>query len=140
MGEMYAADTWAHDISGPGMLTKAGSGTLTLSGYNSYAGGTQLEDGTLVAGTAMALGLGDLLVSGGVLEVSALGLDIAGEAAIEGGTLVVDLGDAQAGSTISVLRAGTIVGAFDAVTDADGNALEVQTADGEMTIVVPSAG
>ena len=26
------------------------------------------------------------------------------------------------------------------VTDADGNALEVQTADGEMTIVVPSAG
>ena len=140
MGEMYAADIWAHDISGPGMLTKAGSGTLTLSGYNSYAGGTQLEDGTLVAGTAMALGLGDLLVSGGVLEVSALGLDIAGEAAIEGGTLVVDLGDAQAGSTISVLRAGTIVGAFDAVTDADGNALEVQTADGEMTIVVPSAG
>jgi autotransporter-associated beta strand protein len=34
-------------ISGTGPLSKSGSGTLTLSGINSYTGGTSINDGTL---------------------------------------------------------------------------------------------
>src|SRR4029077_18849597 len=44
-------------ISGSGFsLTKAGSGTLTLSGANTYTGGTTLNAGTLNINNASALG------------------------------------------------------------------------------------
>lgn len=39
--------TWSGDISGNGKLTKAGTGTLTLAGNNSYLGGTDVAFGTL---------------------------------------------------------------------------------------------
>ena len=39
--------TLSGDISGSGGLTKTGSGTLVLTGANSYAGGTTVSDGTL---------------------------------------------------------------------------------------------
>jgi autotransporter-associated beta strand protein/T5SS/PEP-CTERM-associated repeat protein len=39
--------TLAANIGGPGSLTKAGAGTLILSGNNSYAGGTGIGGGTL---------------------------------------------------------------------------------------------
>ncbi|MGN6146502.1 MAG: beta strand repeat-containing protein, partial [Mesorhizobium sp.] len=37
-------------------LAKAGTGTLTLSGINTYSGGTMIGDGVLIAGGASALG------------------------------------------------------------------------------------
>ena len=43
-------------IAGSVGLTKAGAGTLTLSGTNTYAGGTVISGGTLVAGTNANLG------------------------------------------------------------------------------------
>jgi autotransporter-associated beta strand protein len=46
----------ASTISGTGALTKAGAGTLTLSGTNSYQGATTIEAGTLKAGSVGALG------------------------------------------------------------------------------------
>ncbi|KAI1691248.1 passenger-associated-transport-repeat domain-containing protein [Ditylenchus destructor] len=42
-------------ISGGGMLIKSGTGILTLSGTNSYTGGTRVEAGTLSMGSAAAL-------------------------------------------------------------------------------------
>lgn len=42
--------------SGFGALVKSGSGTLVLSGANTYAGGTTINAGTLVAGSNTALG------------------------------------------------------------------------------------
>ncbi|NBV85432.1 MAG: hypothetical protein EBS01_04025, partial [Verrucomicrobia bacterium] len=48
-------------------LLKQGSGTWTLSGANSYSGGTTLVEGSLVLGSASALGTGSLTISGGVL-------------------------------------------------------------------------
>jgi outer membrane autotransporter protein len=41
--------TLSGDISGGGALTKTGVGTLTLTGDNTYAGGTAISEGTLVA-------------------------------------------------------------------------------------------
>jgi autotransporter-associated beta strand protein len=42
-------------ISGDGTLTKLGRGTLTLTGNNTYSGGTVLSDGKLVISSASAL-------------------------------------------------------------------------------------
>jgi autotransporter-associated beta strand protein len=56
-------------ISGSGYsLTKAGAGTLTLSGANTYTGGTTLSAGTLNINSASAIGSGSFTISGGTLN------------------------------------------------------------------------
>ena len=50
-----------------GSLTKFGEGALTLSGDNSFSGGTELRGGRLVAASAHAFGTGDVDVFGGTL-------------------------------------------------------------------------
>jgi len=75
-GGFSAADAWKNDLSGQGGLVKQGSGTLTLSGANSYRGGTVITGGTLVAASAGALGDGRVQVgAAGTLSVA---LDPAG--------------------------------------------------------------
>ncbi|MFD3924483.1 phosphatase PAP2 family protein [Streptomyces sp. NPDC058614] len=69
-GGFGAADTWRNDISGCGGLVKRGSGSLTLTGANRHTGGTVLEAGTLTAGSAGALGHGDVRVQGGTLRAT----------------------------------------------------------------------
>ncbi|MFJ1967812.1 phosphatase PAP2 family protein [Streptomyces sp. NPDC087903] len=68
-GGFGAADSWRNDIDGDGGLTKRGTGTLTLTGHNRYTGGTVLAEGVLVAGSAHALGHGDVRVTGGTLRL-----------------------------------------------------------------------
>ncbi|MBS0452586.1 MAG: autotransporter outer membrane beta-barrel domain-containing protein [Proteobacteria bacterium] len=60
-------------ISGPGMLTQGGSGTLVLSGANSYAGGTFLGNGVLAVASDANLGApgGPLEFGGGTLRTDA---------------------------------------------------------------------
>jgi autotransporter-associated beta strand protein len=53
-------------------LVMAGSGSLTLTGSNSYSGGTTLNNGTLVLGSSGAIGaLGNITFAGGTLEFTA---------------------------------------------------------------------
>jgi autotransporter-associated beta strand protein/T5SS/PEP-CTERM-associated repeat protein len=48
LGGLSAKDYWRNDISGIGGLVKQGSGTLVLTGSNTYTGTTQVEGGKLV--------------------------------------------------------------------------------------------
>lgn len=93
-GGFKAADSWRNDIDGDGGLTKRGTGTLTLTGHNRYTGGTVLEDGVLAAGSAHALGHGDVRVTGGTLELGK-SLQVHGTYAQESGTLEVTLRSGQ---------------------------------------------
>jgi autotransporter-associated beta strand protein len=59
------------NISGPGGLTKQGHDTVTLSGANTYGGGTSVKLGTLRAGAANALPATGLSTTGaGVFDLN----------------------------------------------------------------------
>ena len=51
--------------SATGGLVKAGTGTVTLTGTNTYGGGTSILGGRLEVGSAAALGTGDLQIANG---------------------------------------------------------------------------
>lgn len=62
--------TLASAISGSGKVQNDGAGTLTLTGANSYSGGTYFNAGTIAARFASALGAvgGELHFNGGTLQ------------------------------------------------------------------------
>ncbi len=55
--------------SGTMALSKTGTGGLTLSGNNTYSGGTTIGAGTVTLSHANALGTGGLTMNGGTLEL-----------------------------------------------------------------------
>ncbi|SEW35965.1 acid phosphatase [[Clostridium] fimetarium] len=67
-GGYNASDNWKNDISGSGTLTKQGTGTLILSGNNTYTGGTVLAQGILEADSSKAFGTGNVSNNGGTIS------------------------------------------------------------------------
>ncbi|EBV2401890.1 AIDA autotransporter-like protein ShdA [Salmonella enterica subsp. enterica serovar Krefeld] len=67
--ELNTGGTFDNVISGSGQVVKSGDDTLTLSGSNTYTGGTLISDGTLVATSVDALGTGDV-TDNAVLELN----------------------------------------------------------------------
>ncbi|HEY0791272.1 MAG TPA: autotransporter domain-containing protein [Chthoniobacterales bacterium] len=66
--------TYSGVISGPGALTVGdgtNAGTVVFTSTNSYAGGTAVLPGTLVAATSDALGTGPATLYGGALQILA---------------------------------------------------------------------
>ena len=72
------AYTFSGTISGSGAVKQIGTGILTLSGTNTYSGGTMLTSGTLVVDSASALGVGDVTVNGGVLTADPQSINVQG--------------------------------------------------------------
>ncbi|EQB8086406.1 autotransporter-associated beta strand repeat-containing protein, partial [Salmonella enterica subsp. enterica] len=58
--ELNTGGDFDNAISGSGQVEKSGDDVLTLSGANSYSGGTLISDGTLVASNVESLGTGDV--------------------------------------------------------------------------------
>ncbi|EAW2776527.1 autotransporter outer membrane beta-barrel domain-containing protein [Salmonella enterica] len=87
--ELNTGGTFDNAISGSGQVEKSGDDVLTLSGANSYSGGTLISDGTLVASNVEALGTGD------VTDDATLELNTGGtfDNAISGSGQVVKSGD-----------------------------------------------
>ncbi|EEK0509661.1 hypothetical protein IM14_24405, partial [Salmonella enterica subsp. enterica serovar Tennessee] len=87
--ELNTGGDFTNNISGSGQVVKSGDETLTLSGANSYTGGTLISSGTLVANDVNALGTGD------VTDDATLELNTGGDFdnAISGSGQVVKSGD-----------------------------------------------
>ncbi|ECQ6566662.1 AIDA autotransporter, partial [Salmonella enterica subsp. enterica] len=67
--ELNTGGDFDNNIGGTGSVVKSGDKTLTLSGANSYTGGTTISGGTLVATNVEALGSGDV-TDNAVLELN----------------------------------------------------------------------
>ncbi|WP_197903762.1 autotransporter-associated beta strand repeat-containing protein [Salmonella enterica] len=100
--ELNTGGTFDNAISGSGQVVKSGDDVLTLSGANSYSGGTLISDGTLVASNVEALGTGDV-TDDAVLELNTGG-DF--DNAISGSGQVVKSGD----ETLTLSGANTYTG------------------------------
>ncbi|HCM3060331.1 TPA: autotransporter-associated beta strand repeat-containing protein [Salmonella enterica subsp. enterica serovar Hato] len=117
--ELNTGGTFDNVISGSGQVVKSGDKTLTLSGANSYTGGTTINDGTLVASNVEALGSGDV-TNDAVLELNTGGTF---DNVISGSGQVVKSGDdALTLSGSNTYRGGTLISSGTLVAN-DVNAL-----------------
>jgi len=121
-------------ISGTGVtLTKAGAGTLTLSGNNSYTGATTVSAGTLAVSHSNALGTtdsGTTISNGATLSISngitiADAISVAGTGVSSGGVIRSTSGANTLTGLITQTAASTILSDAGTLTldTASGNAL-----------------
>jgi len=92
-----------------GSLIKAGSGTLTLNGANTYTGGTTVSEGTLVVGDA-----------------DHAGAQVAGDLTVQNGATLGGIGTVGGAGTLSSVEAGGIV--------APGNSIGTITLGGSLDL------
>ncbi|ELW1273050.1 autotransporter-associated beta strand repeat-containing protein, partial [Salmonella enterica] len=110
--ELNTGGTFDNAIGGSGNVVKSGADTLTLSGSNSYTGGTTISGGTLVASNVEALGTGDV-TNNATLELNTGGdfiNNIGGTGRVEkSGDDVLTLSGANSYSGGTLISDGTLV-------------------------------
>lgn len=135
-GGNNASTTFSGVISGTaGNFNKAGSGTLTLSGNNTYTGVTNVQGGTLTAAHANALGAtagGTNVASGATLNVNnvtlaAEAITLANAAALTGTDAAIVTGNVSAGdnSQIGTTSAASTLTINGVLTSATNSTLEI---------------
>lgn len=93
---------------GGGKLTKNTSGTVTITGVQSYTGGTQIDEGILVLdGTDLLSPTGAVQVNGGSLDISGHNNQV-GAVTLAGGSIVNTGGAASLTATSYEVHAGQI--------------------------------
>ena len=101
--------TGTADIGGGTGITKNGTGTLTISNTNTYAGTTTINQGTLNANASGALGAGAVTVNGGTLNATSANALGTGTITVSGGTLNATTADALGtGGNGIVVSSGTL--------------------------------
>jgi fibronectin-binding autotransporter adhesin len=122
-----------------GSLIKEGTGTLTLSGANTYSG-TELDAGTLIVANVQALGLGDMVVNGGILRADPQPINVKGNYTENaGGTLQLQVTGANPGQydTLNVGGNATLGGTLQLLSlgfhPEAGNQLTLVTSGGVVT-------
>ncbi|HBL9942774.1 TPA: autotransporter-associated beta strand repeat-containing protein [Salmonella enterica subsp. enterica serovar Ago] len=134
--EMNTGGDFANNIGGTGSVVKSGDKTLTLSGANSYTGGTTISGGTLVASNVEALGTGN------VTDNATLELNTGGDFdnAISGSGQVVKSGDgaltlsgANSYSGATTISGGTLIAA-------NVNALGTGAIDNRASLLLDASG
>ncbi|WP_080400283.1 autotransporter outer membrane beta-barrel domain-containing protein [Burkholderia ubonensis] len=111
-------------IAGTGPLQKTGTGTLTLSGENTYSGNTTVSDGVLQAGSAGAFSAASsfTVAGGAVLDLNGFSQTVAGarnSGTVHFGTTagtVLDVTGDYAGND-GLLVMNTVLGDSSSVTD-----------------------
>ncbi|EQA0369891.1 fibronectin-binding autotransporter adhesin ShdA [Salmonella enterica subsp. enterica serovar Mbandaka] len=97
-------------LSGTGSLVKIGTGELTLSGDNTYSGGTTIDDGVLIAANVNALSGGDVDNSGTLMLDANGAFELANVTTHSGATTALAAGSTldagqltqEDGSTLSI--------------------------------------
>ncbi|WP_080088333.1 autotransporter-associated beta strand repeat-containing protein, partial [Salmonella enterica] len=122
-------------LSGSGSLVKTGTGELTLSGDNSYSGGTTIIGGTLTADHADSLGTG-AVANSGVLQVGEGELEntLSGSGSlVKTGTGELTLGGDNSYSGDTTIADGTLI-------SANVNALGSGNIDNSGTLMLDANG
>jgi autotransporter-associated beta strand protein len=97
-------------LSGTGGLVKAGTGTLTLVGPNTYSGGTSITAGTIAAGAAGALSpYSDMNVIQGMLDASGSAETVKSLTVGSGGLLTLGIGNVLTSSGTANLAGGLVL-------------------------------
>ena len=107
----------AVQIGGPGGLTKSGSGNLTVTGNNSYNGGTTIAGGLLRLGGPGALPGGTSITINGTLDLNTFDATVSGlagsglidKSAPGSNTLTVGSNDASGGFAGTIQNSGGVL-------------------------------
>jgi autotransporter-associated beta strand protein len=112
--------TFSGNISGPGGLIKTGIGTLTISGANSYTGGTFINEGILrLASGASLPTTGALTVNDGRLDLNGNDVTVASLAG-RGGTIELGAQTLTVAGNRSTSFGGSITGTGGLMKTGDG--------------------
>ncbi|MBQ8899636.1 MAG: autotransporter-associated beta strand repeat-containing protein, partial [Akkermansia sp.] len=136
--------TWNADSTAGGKLTgsmsitKKGTGTLSINTENDYTGGTTIQGGTVVAGTATALGIGTVSLTDATLKIAAEGVEnaltTAGTSSIlvqDGGSLALQSAITNAATGILTLSGKVDVSGIGELTKLEATRIDVNGNTGE---------